>query len=57
MLRIIKGDITQLPFKVDCVVNSANPSLKRGSGVCGAIFAKAGPQLDQAVAQLGPKQR
>lgn len=46
-----RGDITEL--EVDAVVNAANTALRRGSGVCGAIFAAAGPQLDEACAAIG----
>jgi O-acetyl-ADP-ribose deacetylase (regulator of RNase III) len=46
-----KGDITK--EDVDAVVNAANPGLTRGGGVCGAIFAAAGPDLDAACAELG----
>ena len=46
-----KGDITE--EDVDAVVNAANPGLARGGGVCGAIFAAAGPELDAACAELG----
>ena len=34
------GDIEKIP--ADCVVNAANSGLRRGSGVCGAIFEAAG---------------
>jgi O-acetyl-ADP-ribose deacetylase len=47
----IPGDITTLT--VDAVVNAANRDLVRGGGVCGAIFAAAGPELDAACAALG----
>jgi O-acetyl-ADP-ribose deacetylase (regulator of RNase III) len=46
-----KGDITK--EDVDALVNAANPGLARGGGVCGAIFAAAGPDLDAACAELG----
>jgi O-acetyl-ADP-ribose deacetylase (regulator of RNase III) len=50
-LRAWQGDITNLA--VDAIVNAANTALTRGSGVCGAIFAAAGPELDDACAALG----
>jgi O-acetyl-ADP-ribose deacetylase len=50
-IRAIRADIT--PLGVDAIVNAANERLARGSGVCGAIFAAAGPELDAACARIG----
>ncbi|HSO94581.1 MAG TPA: O-acetyl-ADP-ribose deacetylase [Acidimicrobiia bacterium] len=50
-LEAVHGDITR--EAVDAIVNAANPALARGGGVCGAIFAAAGPDLDGACAALG----
>jgi O-acetyl-ADP-ribose deacetylase (regulator of RNase III) len=50
-IRVWQGDITTL--EVDAIVNAANEALRRGGGVCGAIFAAAGPQLDEACASIG----
>lgn len=39
-ISAVQGDITVL--SVDAIVNAANPELRGGAGVCGAIFAGAG---------------
>jgi O-acetyl-ADP-ribose deacetylase (regulator of RNase III) len=53
MIRIIHGNI--LDQKVDAIVNAANTGLRRGAGVCGAIFARAGYELDSYIAKTYPK--
>jgi O-acetyl-ADP-ribose deacetylase (regulator of RNase III) len=50
-IQAVRGDITA--ETVDAIVNAANQHLARGAGVCGAIFAQAGPELDVACAALG----
>jgi len=50
-IEIIKADITEL--EVDAIVNAANSSLLRGDGVCGAIFKKAGFDLDKECQKIG----
>jgi O-acetyl-ADP-ribose deacetylase (regulator of RNase III) len=50
-VEAVHGDITAQ--RVDAVVNAANNRLLRGAGVCGAIFAAAGSELDEACAAIG----
>jgi O-acetyl-ADP-ribose deacetylase (regulator of RNase III) len=50
-LEAVQGDITA--ERTDAIVNAANTALAPGAGVCGAIFAAAGPGLPEACAALG----
>ncbi len=51
-LMIVKADLIQLD--ADCIVNDADSSLSQSSGVCGAIFAAAGPvKLQRACNMYG----
>ena len=43
--KIIRNDITKV--EADVIVNAANPMLKMGAGVCGAIFNAAGKEALQ----------
>lgn len=50
---IIRQDITKM--EVDAIVNAANTELKKGGGVCGAIFKMAGAdRLQAACDRLAP---
>ena len=44
-IHIIRADLTDLPFSVDFIVNTANPEPIVGNGLDKAIFGKAGNEM------------
>ncbi len=50
-VKIVNENIVEM--EVDAVVNAANEGLVGGGGVDGAIHKAAGPELDEACAQIG----
>lgn len=50
-LEVVLGDLTTFPC--DAIINSANPSLLAGSGLCGILHKKAGKDLESECMALG----
>lgn len=50
-IEIVKDNLTEM--NVDAIINAANNKLLRGSGLCGAIFQKAGYELDKECNEIG----
>ena len=51
ILRLVKGDIAER--QVDVIVNAANPYLKHGAGVAGAIVRKGGTIIQKESDKIG----
>lgn len=52
-IHIIRADLSDLPFPVDFIVNTANPEPKVGNGLDKAIFEKAGPEMLKERKKIG----
>lgn len=52
-IHIIRADLSQLPFYVDFIVNTANPEPKVGNGLDKYIHEKAGPEMLAMRKQIG----
>lgn len=50
-IEVVKDNLTEM--NVDAIVNAANNKLLRGSGLCGAVFQKAGYELDKECNEIG----
>ncbi len=50
-VEIVKGDITE--EEVDAIVNAANPYLRHGGGVAGAIVRKGGKEIQEESDKIG----
>lgn len=52
-IHIIRADLSDLPFYVDFIVNTANPEPIVGNGLDKAIFTKAGPAMLEERKRIG----
>mgnify|MGYP001241417651 FL=1 len=49
-IKVIQGDITTAT--TETIVNAANEDLRKGGGVCGAIYNKCGKRLEECITTL-----
>ena len=52
-IHIIRADLSNLPFSVDFIVNTANPEPKVGKGLDKSIYEKAGEQMRSERKKIG----
>lgn len=52
-IHIIRADLSNLQFKVNFIVNTANPLPRIGNGLDKAIFQKAGPEMLEERVKIG----
>jgi O-acetyl-ADP-ribose deacetylase (regulator of RNase III) len=50
-IKLVIEDISKM--ELDAIVNAANEKLMFGSGVCGAVFNGAGPEMTNACQKIG----
>lgn len=50
---ILFGDILELDKEIDAIVNSANPFMSRGGGICGIIHRAAGYEFTEYCIRQG----